>query len=255
MTAQRPVQRLRSRLEPSCSISIPTTAFRTAGCRCVLARAAAASKRATARRPARCSGEMAGRGPGSATCCRTGISIRAGMRCWPASRAGRGSALAAISGIEVDVETGDACVIPAGVGHIRLDGSGDFRMAGGYPPGQQGNIVRPGDLDDATIAREIAALALPATDPLSGKADGVVAIWRAVRSVSTALDRPRLPAAAPACGWRRRSPPARCRASRSRLGICASTMTPISVALSGSSDSISAKLARGSRDMASWSQM
>ena len=85
-------------------------------------------------------------------------------------------------GIEVDVETGDACVIPAGVGHIRFDGSGDFRMAGGYPPGQQGNIIRPGDLDDATIAREIAALALPETDPLSGKADGVVAIWRAVRA-------------------------------------------------------------------------
>ena len=49
---------------------------------------------------------------------------------------------------------------------------------GGYPPGQQGNIVRPGDLDDAMIVREIAALALPATDPLSGKADGVVAVWR-----------------------------------------------------------------------------
>ena len=37
-------------------------------------------------------------------------------------------------GIKVAVETGDACVIPAGVGHIRLEGSSDFRMAGGYPP-------------------------------------------------------------------------------------------------------------------------
>ena len=81
-------------------------------------------------------------------------------------------------GIKVDVETGDVCVIPAGVGHRRLDASGDFQMAGGYPPGQQGNIVRPGELDDATIAREIAALALPETDPISGLADGVVAIWR-----------------------------------------------------------------------------
>jgi uncharacterized protein YjlB len=85
-------------------------------------------------------------------------------------------------GIKVDVETGDACVIPAGVGHIRLDGSDDFRMAGGYPPGQQGNIIRPGDLDDATIAREIAALALPKTDPISGRADGVVTIWRGVEA-------------------------------------------------------------------------
>lgn len=31
-------------------------------------------------------------------------------------------------------------------------------------------------------------------------------------------------------------------------------MTPISVAVTGSNDSISAKLDRGSRDMASWSQ-
>jgi uncharacterized protein YjlB len=81
-------------------------------------------------------------------------------------------------GVRVDVEAGDACVIPAGVGHIRLDGSGDFRMAGGYPPGQQGNIIRPGDLDDARIAREISALTLPETDPISGLADGVVEIWR-----------------------------------------------------------------------------
>jgi hypothetical protein len=35
-----------------------------------------------------------------------------------------------------------------------------------------------------------------------------------------------------------------------RLGICASTMTPITVAVAGSKASISAKLARGSRDIA-----
>jgi uncharacterized protein YjlB len=81
-------------------------------------------------------------------------------------------------GIKVDVETGDVCVIPAGVGHRRLSSSSDFQMAGGYPPGQEGNIVRPGDLDDAMIAKEIAALALPQTDPVSGRDDGVVAIWR-----------------------------------------------------------------------------
>jgi uncharacterized protein YjlB len=83
-------------------------------------------------------------------------------------------------GIKVDVEVGDVCVIPAGVGHRRFDSSGDFQMAGGYPPGQEGNIVRPGDLDDARIAREIAVLALPETDPISGRADGVVAAWATV---------------------------------------------------------------------------
>ena len=81
-------------------------------------------------------------------------------------------------GIEVDVAVGDVCVIPAGVGHRRLDSSPDFLMAGGYPPDQEGNIIRIGDLDDGTIAGEIAALALPETDPISGQADGVVAAWR-----------------------------------------------------------------------------
>jgi uncharacterized protein YjlB len=50
-------------------------------------------------------------------------------------------------------------------------------MAGAYPPNQQGNIVKPGDMDDATIARELATLAFPETDPITGKADGVVEAW------------------------------------------------------------------------------
>lgn len=81
-------------------------------------------------------------------------------------------------GIEVEVAVGDVCIIPAGVGHKRLRASEDFLMAGSYPPGQEGNIVRPGDLDNEGIAGEIAGLDLPATDPISGEADGIVAIWR-----------------------------------------------------------------------------
>jgi uncharacterized protein YjlB len=85
------------------------------------------------------------------------------------------------NGIEAEVAVGDVCVIPAGVGHKRLYSSDDFRMAGSYPPGQQGNIVRPGDLDDARIAREIAQVALPEADPISGGQDGVVEVWRGLK--------------------------------------------------------------------------
>ncbi|MDW6020721.1 hypothetical protein SAZ10_02985 [Mesorhizobium sp. BAC0120] len=87
-------------------------------------------------------------------------------------------------GIKIDVVIGDVCVIPAGVGHRKFDASSDFQMAGGYPPGQQGNIVRPGEMQDDRIAREIAALALPETDPISGTPDGVVEIWREASSFS-----------------------------------------------------------------------
>ena len=87
-------------------------------------------------------------------------------------------------GIKVDVAVGDVCVIPAGVGHRKFDASSDFQMAGGYPPGQQGNIVKPGEMQDDRIAREIAALALPETDPISGRPDGVVEIWREASSSS-----------------------------------------------------------------------
>ena len=80
--------------------------------------------------------------------------------------------------LEADVAAGDVCIIPAGVGHRRLSASGDFRMAGCYPPGQDGNIVRPGELDEDRIAREIESVALPVTDPMGGHADGVVTTWR-----------------------------------------------------------------------------
>ena len=81
-------------------------------------------------------------------------------------------------GIRVDVEVGDVCVIPAGVGHRRFEASDGFLMAGAYPPEQEGNIVRPGDVGLEEAARLIAALRLPDTDPISGRNDGVVALWR-----------------------------------------------------------------------------
>lgn len=82
-------------------------------------------------------------------------------------------------GIVIRVEKGDVCVLPAGVGHRSLEAGDGFLMAGGYPPGQQGNIVRPGDMDDAQVRAEIGSLMLPKTDPVSGRADGVVALWKA----------------------------------------------------------------------------
>lgn len=84
-------------------------------------------------------------------------------------------------GIVADVSVGDVAVVPAGVGHKKLSASPGFQMAGGYPPKQEGNIVRPGEFSDKELAEAIGKVALPETDPITGKADGVVAIWRAVK--------------------------------------------------------------------------
>lgn len=80
-------------------------------------------------------------------------------------------------GMVADIDVGDVAIIPAGVGHRKLEASADFLMAGGYPPGQEGNIVRPGDFDRDTAVAEIRRVPLPETDPITGGADGVVALW------------------------------------------------------------------------------
>lgn len=81
-------------------------------------------------------------------------------------------------GIEVEVRQGDVCVLPAGVGHRCLDCSADFQMAGGYPPGQEGDVVRPGDRDLNDVREAIAAVPLPTTDPLTGGDGGVARLWQ-----------------------------------------------------------------------------
>lgn len=81
-------------------------------------------------------------------------------------------------GIVADVSVGDVVAIPAGVGHKRLSASPGFQMAGGYPPGQRGDIVRPGEMSLEEAQAALRGVALPQTDPISGKADGIAAIWR-----------------------------------------------------------------------------
>jgi uncharacterized protein YjlB len=80
-------------------------------------------------------------------------------------------------GMVADIEVGDVAIVPAGVGHRKLEASADFLMAGGYPPGQEGNIVRPGDLDHDDVVAEIQSIPLPDTDPVTGRAGGVAAFW------------------------------------------------------------------------------
>lgn len=84
-------------------------------------------------------------------------------------------------GIEVEVKPGDLALIPAGVGHKRIRGDDGFQVAGGYPVGQSGNIVRPGELEPHGVEQALSLLPLPERDPLTGESGGLLDHWRPFR--------------------------------------------------------------------------
>jgi uncharacterized protein YjlB len=72
-----------------------------------------------------------------------------------------------------EVTAGDVVVLPAGTGHRRASASGDFRVVGAYPAGQEDyDLLR--EADDAARAR-IEALDAPPDDPVGGEG---VTRWR-----------------------------------------------------------------------------
>ena len=82
------------------------------------------------------------------------------------------------NGIAITLEKGDVLVIPAGVAHKNLGKKDDVGCVGAYPGGRDYdvNYGRPGErprTDD-----NIAAVPLPATDPVSG-VGGLPEIWTA----------------------------------------------------------------------------
>ena len=90
-----------------------------------------------------------------------------------------GSALLHLGGEQgqkVKVTAGDIIVIPAGVGHKNL-GSDGLGIVGAYPDGRSWDVNRglPGERPQTD--KNIAALPVPARDPLQGSDSGVPKIW------------------------------------------------------------------------------
>ena len=99
----------------------------------------------------------------------------------------------------VDVQAGDAVLIPAGVVHARLDDTPGYVSVGAYPPGQQPDLcvlsnqdaevsnARDdteglelkviGEAEMPAIRASIVAVPLPATDPLAGGSGPVPELW------------------------------------------------------------------------------
>jgi uncharacterized protein YjlB len=77
------------------------------------------------------------------------------------------------------VKAGDVVVVPAGVGHCNQGQSDDLLIVGAYPdngPGPDLRRGKPDEHDDA--ARTIAAVPVPAGDPVAGADAGLVRLWR-----------------------------------------------------------------------------
>ena len=82
------------------------------------------------------------------------------------------------SGQTVDLSAGDVVVIPAGITHKREMASGDLLVIGAYPCGQRPDICRADSAAHDRALAAIAAVPLPAADPVTGRADPLLECWR-----------------------------------------------------------------------------
>jgi hypothetical protein len=81
-------------------------------------------------------------------------------------------------GETVEVEAGDAVVIPAGVGRCNEGSSGDFSVIGAYPRGQESYDLRTGEEGERPeVLDNIRNASLPNTDPLFGEEGPLLRYW------------------------------------------------------------------------------
>ncbi len=75
------------------------------------------------------------------------------------------------------VKAGDVALIPAGVGHCRLDDEPGLSVVGAYPPGQSPDLRREGETAGDAMREAVRNVPLPATDPVTGADGAVLDLW------------------------------------------------------------------------------
>ena len=98
----------------------------------------------------------------------------------------RGSArvrLGGENGATVELREGDIVVIPAGVAHKRESASADLLVIGSYPKGQRPDICRAEAGAHDKSAANVAKVALPASDPVTGGTGPLLDCWRDGKSL------------------------------------------------------------------------
>ena len=81
-------------------------------------------------------------------------------------------------GITLFVEEGDVLIIPAGVAHMNLGKEKDVICVGGYPDGKDYDMNYGKENERPGTDENIGAVPLPKTDPVFGKKDGLLKVWR-----------------------------------------------------------------------------
>jgi len=87
--------------------------------------------------------------------------------------------LGGAAGKTMELHAGDVVVIPAGVAHKNEGASPDLLVVGAYPRGQSPDMCRPGAADHARALPRVAAVPLPAGDPVHGPSGPLLERWRA----------------------------------------------------------------------------
>ena len=81
-------------------------------------------------------------------------------------------------GEEIDIEAGDAVVLPAGTGHHGLWTSTDFLLIGAYPRSGTYNLCLASPSEREQALKTIPKVPLPDTDPMFGKDGPLLRAWR-----------------------------------------------------------------------------
>jgi uncharacterized protein YjlB len=83
------------------------------------------------------------------------------------------------AGEELEIETGDVAVLPAGTGHQRIAASRDLLIVGAYPAQGTYDLCRATPAEHARAKTLIPKVPLPDADPVYGKDGPLLKLWRA----------------------------------------------------------------------------
>jgi uncharacterized protein YjlB len=82
------------------------------------------------------------------------------------------------TGITLEVQAGDVIIIPAGVGHQSLGSSTDFHVVGGYPEGQDADLLHGLAGERPAADKNVAAVPMPTGDPVFGPDGPLRKCWK-----------------------------------------------------------------------------